>query len=137
MTAVRKRVHGSGLTINAIAGTHVVLLGLDLDAAHRAGCLGFAIQREDHTEDERYWLKGMKTFQATDPGLGPGGEVSSRDHPFQTFQWADYSAKPEHDYSYKVIPLNGAPAQLREGAHLAVRITTEAEAAFRIRRQTH
>src|SRR6266481_5348151 len=77
--------------------------------------------------DERYWLKGMKTFQATDPGLGPGGEVSSRDHPFQTFQWADYSAKPEHDYSYKVIPLNGAPAQLREGAHLAVRITTEAE----------
>ncbi len=69
----------------------------------------------------------MKTFQATDPGLGPGGEVSSRDHPFQTFQWADYSAKPEHDYSYKVIPLNGAPAQLREGTHLAVRITTEAE----------
>jgi hypothetical protein len=127
VTAVRKRVHGSGLTINAIAGTHVVLLGLDLDAAHRAGCLGFAIQREDHTEDERYWLKGMKTFQATDPGLGPGGEVSSRDHPFQTFQWADYSAKPEHDYSYKVIPLNGAPAQLRDGAHLAVRITTEAE----------
>jgi hypothetical protein len=110
-----------------VAGTHVVLLGLDLAEQQRAGCLGFAIRREDHTEGERYWMRGMKTFAETDPGLGPGGEVSSREHPFQTFQWADYSAKAEHDYTYSVIPLYGSPQQLTEGAAVAVRITTEAE----------
>ncbi len=124
---MRKRRTKTGLTVNAIAGTHVVLLGLDLAAAQRKGCLGFAIQREDHTEDERYWMSGMKTFKATDPGLGPGGQASSRDHPFQTFQWADYSAKPEHNYTYTVIPLYGSPTQLKEGNDVSVRIATEPE----------
>lgn len=124
---MRKKQSKTGLTVNAIAGTHVVLLGLDLAAAQRKGCLGFAIQREDHTEDERYWMSGMKTFKATDPGLGPGGQASSRDHPLQTFQWADYSAKPEHDYTYTVIPLYGSPTQLKEGTGVSVRITTEPE----------
>jgi hypothetical protein len=94
---MRKKFVGSGLTVNAVAGTHVVMLGLDLSDAKRKNCLGFAIQREDHTEDERYWMSGTKTFEATDPNLGPGGQVSSHEHPFQTFQWSDYSAKPEHD----------------------------------------
>jgi phosphatidylserine/phosphatidylglycerophosphate/cardiolipin synthase-like enzyme len=124
---MRKKQTENGLTVNAIAGTHVVLLGLDLTDARRSGCLGFAIQREDHTEDERYWMKGAKTFKETDPGIGPGGEVSSREHPFQSFQWADYSAKPAHDYTYKVIPLYGSPTDLKEGDAVAVQIQTEPE----------
>lgn len=124
---MRNRVALGGLTVHAIAGTHVVLLGLDLESARRPGCLGFAIRREDHTEGERSWLKGMKTFQATDPDLGPGGQVSSRQHPFQTFQWADYSAKPDHDYTYLVVPKYGTPANLANGDGVSVRITTEAE----------
>jgi phosphatidylserine/phosphatidylglycerophosphate/cardiolipin synthase-like enzyme len=128
---MRKRRKQHGLTVNAIAGSHVVLLGLDLDPAQCPGCLGFAIQREDHTENERAWLKGMKTFQATDPHLGPGGRVSSREHPFQTFQWADYSAKPAHDYTYTVLPLYGQPAALTEGAAVAVGIRTEQEVGGR------
>jgi len=124
---MRKRRSVEGLTVNAVAGTHVVLLGLNLAPSRRAGCLGFAIQREDHTEDERYWMTGMKTFAATDPLLGPGGQVSSREHPFQSFQWADYSAKPLHDYTYTVLPLYGKPTKLKEGASLSVRIATEPE----------
>jgi phosphatidylserine/phosphatidylglycerophosphate/cardiolipin synthase-like enzyme len=124
---MRNKMINSGLTVNAIAGTHVVLLGLDLSDEKRKGCLGFAIQREDHTEDERYWLKGMKTFKATDPILGPGGQVSSRAHPFQTFQWADYSAKPEHEYTFKVIPLYGTPENLEEGDSVSIDISTEQE----------
>ena len=69
----------------------------------------------------------MKTFQATDPGLGPGGQASSREHPFQSFQWSDYSAKPEHDYTYRVIPLYGTPTNLQEGSAVSVRIATEPE----------
>lgn len=126
---MRKKQAKAGVTVNAIAGTHVVSLGFDLADAQRKGCLGFALQREDHTEDERYWMSGMKTFKETDPGLGPGGQVSSREHPFQSFQWADYSAKPDHDYTYNIIPLYGTPQQLKEGTPLSVRITTEKELA--------
>ena len=126
---MRKRRTSAGLTVNAVAGTHVVMLGLDLSDAKRAGCLGFAIQREDHTEDERNWMTGMKTFEASDPLLGPGGQVSSRDHPYQTFQWSDFSAKPEHDYTYRVLTLYGSPTNLSEGDAVSVRITTEAELA--------
>lgn len=122
----RKRTR-DGLTVNAIAGTHVVMLAFDLAPERRPGCLGFAIAREDHTEGERYWLKGMKTFAETDPGLGPGGQVSSRAYPFQTFQWADYSAKPDHRYGYTVIPLYGSPTRLEEGPAVRVAVATESE----------
>jgi phosphatidylserine/phosphatidylglycerophosphate/cardiolipin synthase-like enzyme len=124
---MRNRKVESGLTINAVGGTHVIMLGLNLADDKRRGCLGFAIQREDHTEDERYWLKGTKTFKATDPVLGPGGEVSSREHPYQTFQWSDYSAKPGHSYTFKVVPLYGSPAKLEEGDAVSVDISTEPE----------
>jgi phosphatidylserine/phosphatidylglycerophosphate/cardiolipin synthase-like enzyme len=124
---MRKRKISRGVTVNAIAGTHVVLLGFDLTKRARTGCLGFAIQREDHTEDERVWLKGMKTFESTDPGLGPGGQISSREHPFQSFQWADYSAKPDHEYTYTVVPVYGKPNRLEEKVRVSVRIRTESE----------
>ncbi len=124
---MRKRKTLNGITVNAIAGTHVILLGFDLSDEARKGCLGFAIRRDDHTEDERFWLKSMKTFQATDPGLGPGGQVSSREHPFQSFQWSDYSAKPDHEYTYTVVPLYGKPDKLKEKDRVAVRIKTESE----------
>lgn len=126
---MRDLVKSDGVTVNAIAGTHVVTLGLDLDEAARKGCLGFAIQREDHLADERIWLKGMKTFAATDPGLGPGGQASSREHPFQTFQWADYEVLPEHRYTYTVLALYGEPKALTAGAQVSVEVTTESNHA--------
>jgi PLD-like domain len=124
---MRRKRTWAGVTANAIAGTHVVTLGLDLEESRRPGCLGFAIQREDHIEDERYWLSGMKTFAETDPGLGPGGQVSSRYQPFQTFQWADYSAKPAHEYTYRVFPVYGTPAALHLAPWVAVTVGTERE----------
>ena len=128
---MRSKQTKAGLSVNAIAGTHVVLLGFDLTEASRKACLGFAVHRQDHTEQEQYWLRGMKTFAATDPGLAPGGTISSRQHPFQTFQWADYSAKPDHDYSYTVVPLCGKPDALTEGVPVKVRVCTEAEGGSR------
>ena len=124
---MRKRLSSRGLTVNAIAGTHVVMLGLDLSDARRDGCLGFAIQREDHTEDERYWMRGMKTFEETDPGLGPGETVPSIEHPFQGFQWADYTAKPQHEYTYTVVPLAGSPGALTRRRAVSVEVETEPE----------
>ncbi len=124
---MRKRKTSDGLTVNAIAGTNVVFLGLNLSEQARQSCLGFAIQRQDHTEDEKYWMSGTKTFEATDPGLGPGGQVSTHEHPWQSFQWADYSAKPEHDYTYTVVPMHSTPQHLSDGQAAAVAVTTETE----------
>ena len=50
---------------------------------------------------------------------------STKDHPIQSFQWADYSAKPGHDYTYIVTALKGTPASLVPHAITDINITTE------------
>jgi phosphatidylserine/phosphatidylglycerophosphate/cardiolipin synthase-like enzyme len=122
---MRTRRHRRGLTVQAIAGTHTVLLGFDL--ADPSGCLGFAIRRTDHTEGETAWLRGMKTFATVVPDPPPGSEYSTAEHPIQGFQWGDYSAKPEHEYTYEVSAMRGAPGALVPAATVAVRVRTEAE----------
>lgn len=113
--------------MRAVAGTHVVSLGLNLTSAARKGCLGFAIRRTDHSEGEGYWMRGFKTFRSVLPSLAAGTTVSSRAHPFQMFQWADYTAKPGHRYTFEVIALRGAPAALVEGPSVTIPIRTEPE----------
>ncbi len=124
---MRTRKQEHGLTVNVIAGTHVVYMGLDLAAAKRPGCLGFAVQRVDRTDDERTWMRGIKTFEAVEPDPDPGVMVPSNRHPFQSFQWADYSAKPGCDYIYTVIPLYGSPTAPTLGDSVSVDVTTEPE----------
>jgi phosphatidylserine/phosphatidylglycerophosphate/cardiolipin synthase-like enzyme len=122
---VRKKVTTGSLSVNAIAGAYVVFLGIDMPEAASKGLLGFAIERIDHTEDERYWLRGLKTFAETDPGLPPGTLVSTLEQPVQGFQWGDYTAKPKHDYTYRIVALTGKPKNLVQGATVEIRVTTE------------
>ena len=82
----------NGFKVNAIAGTYVVMLGFDLPESECEDFLGFSIHRVDHTENESYYLEAMKRFEETDPGFPSGSLYSTRDHPIQSFQWADYSA---------------------------------------------
>ncbi len=122
---MRERAHGAGLAVQAVAGTHTVLLGLTL--ARRAGCLGFGIRRTDHTEGETYWLRGMKTFASVVPDPLPGADYSTRTQPIQGFQWGDYTAKPDHDYTYEVHAFGGRPSALTTRAVVEVRVRTELE----------
>ena len=115
----------NGLKVQAIAGTYVVVLGFDLPETSCNGLLGFSIHRVDHTENEAYYLEAMKAFADTDPGFPAGSLYSTRDHPIQSFQWADYSAKPGHSYTYTVTALKGTPAQLTPFATTAVDVETE------------
>jgi phosphatidylserine/phosphatidylglycerophosphate/cardiolipin synthase-like enzyme len=124
---MRKRVSKNGLTVNAIAGSYVVILGLDISDAKRRGLRGFAVKRTDHTEDESYWMSGMKTFQSVEPHPQAGGQYSSLIHPFQTFQWSDYSAKPGYTYTYTVVAMYGPVDALTQGATVDVDVTTEPE----------
>ncbi len=114
-----------GLTVNAIAGTYVVMFGFDLPEAQCQGLLGFSIHRVDHVENEAYYLEGMKAFSETDPGFPPGSLYSTKNHPIQSFQWADYSAKPGYHYTYTITALRGTPYQLEPLAEVQLEIMTE------------
>lgn len=122
---MRKKKTENGLTVRAISGTYVVILGIDMDPANCNGLLGFAIHRTDHTEGEAYWMEGIKTFAETDPGFVAGSTYSTHEHPIQGFSWSDYSAKPGHEYTYRVEALFGTPTDLRTQGKVQVRISTE------------
>lgn len=124
-SALRARASDHGLAAQAIAGTHTVLLGFDL--ANPTGCLGFGIHRTDHTEDEAYWLRGMKTFASVVPHPASGMDFSLGEHPIQGFQWGDYTAKPEHDYTYRVVAFGGQPGKPVALEEVSVDVSTEQE----------
>jgi phosphatidylserine/phosphatidylglycerophosphate/cardiolipin synthase-like enzyme len=124
---MRVREQQSDLTVGVVAVTHVVFMGFDLATEKRVGCLGFAVQREDHGDSERVWMRGIKTFEVVEPDPDPGVMVPSNRHPFQTFQWADYSAKPGTKCTYTVVPLYGDPAAPVQGDSVTVAIRSELE----------
>jgi len=115
----------NGLRVHAIAGTYVVLLGFDLPESVCDGLLGFSIHRQDLTENEAYYLSGSKAFAETDPGFPAGSQFSTCDHPIQSFQWADYSAKPGHDYIYTITAKKGTPQDLIDFVSTSVPVSTE------------
>jgi phosphatidylserine/phosphatidylglycerophosphate/cardiolipin synthase-like enzyme len=115
----------NGLKVHAIAGTYVVMFGFDMPEADCDGLLGFSIHRNDHTENEAGFLKAMKTFTETDPGFPDGSLYTTKDHPIQSFQWADYSAKPGHQYTYTITANKGTPFNLVPHAVVVIDITTE------------
>ncbi|MBP9811127.1 hypothetical protein KBF38_22675 [bacterium] len=120
---MRVKVKGK-LTVRAISGTHVVFLAFSMCKADIKGLMGFAIQRIDNTADETIWLRGNKTFASIRQSTGIE-DASSHEHPFQGFQWADYSAKPGYSYEYRVIAMYGRPGALKNGAETSVNIDTE------------
>ncbi len=91
------------------------------------GLLGFSVHRTDHTENKSFYIKGMKAFAETDPGFPAGSFYSTQDHPVQSFQWADYSAKPGYNYTYLITALKGSPQQLTPYASVNVTVDTEWE----------
>lgn len=117
----------NGVSVHAIAGTHVVLLGIDMPPEQTAGLLGFAIHRTDPTEDEAYWLTGMRTFEASYPNPPDGALVSTYEHPIQDFMWSDFTAKPDRHYVYRVVPVRGKPKKLVYDEGVTIEVETEPE----------
>ncbi len=134
---MRQLVKGNVLAVRAIGGLHVVTLGWDFVAgqeAKRQGLLGFALERSELSHGaivERYFLSGIKRFKGKDEGLPPGTPVSTSEHPIQSFQWGDYTAKPATTYRYRVVPVYGQPKliALDDASSTTVEISTEAEAS--------
>lgn len=110
--------------VHAIAGTNVVFFGINMSQEDTADLLGFAIQREDLTENEITWLRSSKTFPSC-PSTTPFDNVSSQYYPFQAFQWADYTAKPAHNYKYRIVPMFAPAGNLQSGDPTEVEVATE------------
>jgi len=132
---MRQLQPGPVLNVRAIGGLHVVTLAWDFaegQEAKRNGLMGFAIERSELKNGaviERYYLRGIKRFKFKDEGLPAGTPVPTSEHPVQSFQWGDYTAKPKTTYRYKVVPTYGKPKllELDEQSATTVEITTEAE----------
>lgn len=118
----------------AISGTYVVMLAWDFansPTTQRKGLLGFAIERTEFKNgvpNEKYWMKGIKRFKNKEKGLPPGTPVSTAEHPFQSFQWSDYTAKQNSTYQYRIVPAYGTVKliDLHEKDALVLNIQTEA-----------
>ena len=123
---MRKRVKKGPLSVHAIAGSYVVLLGIDMTESASKGVLGFAVERTDHTnKNRRDWLAGFKVFPGTK--IKAGAIVSTREHPLQGFMWADMTTRLAHKYTYRVIAMRGKPGALKEAEEVSVRIDMEDE----------
>jgi hypothetical protein len=123
-----------GLTIQATAGTYVVLMGMDLDAAKVDQLLGFSIERTNHATGETYWMWNDILFPANDAvtkadrdaGNKPNPALfESGTNPFQEFLRGDYTVSPGQQYTYRVVAQGGTPDQLVALAEASVDVTTE------------
>jgi phosphatidylserine/phosphatidylglycerophosphate/cardiolipin synthase-like enzyme len=120
----------------AYAGTYVVVLAWDFDTNDKSflkNLLGFGIERSEMNGAqviERYPMKGIKRFKDKDRGLAPGTPVSTFEHPIQSFQWCDYTAKEGKNYIYKIVPIYGQPKNLEIKEALSISIAVQTESVI-------
>ena len=141
---MRNLVAGKVLKVRAIGGLHVVTLAWDFvgaQAIKKKDLLGFAIERAEYLagkEIERYFIRGIKRFKHKDDGVSPGTPLPTSEHPIQSFQWGDYTAKPATTYEFTVIPVYGQPKllELDRDSATTVKIVTEPEVEPGLKEET-
>jgi phosphatidylserine/phosphatidylglycerophosphate/cardiolipin synthase-like enzyme len=126
---MRKRARSGDLSVHAIAGTYVTMLGLNIKEGSSLlnDLLGFAVWRRNDTENKEGWLPGIKRFKSDGDEPHPTKLTSTRTHPVQKFMWSDYAAKSGHQYTYRIVPMHGTPGALEEGDAVEITFKTEAE----------
>jgi hypothetical protein len=123
---VRTIKKNGSLSVQAIAGTHVVLLGINMEESKKNGVLGFGIQRRNpDSNEEPVWLSGFKSFK--EAALPRGVLVPTNQHPIQAFLWGDFTARKDHQYSYRVVAMRGQPGDLHEFNDVSVAVQMERE----------
>lgn len=96
---MRARGHDGPFSVHAIAGTHVVLFGIDLAADATNDLLGFALHRTDRATNEAQVLPNFLRLKANVNNPGPSGTDAN---PVQAFVWCDYAAWPEAKLCYRL-----------------------------------
>jgi phosphatidylserine/phosphatidylglycerophosphate/cardiolipin synthase-like enzyme len=124
----RKREKHGDLTVHAVAGTYVVMLGINFDKDKCPGLRGFAIQRRRNDGAFKF-LEASKIFAYAAHDVQPGDRVSTEKHPIQDFLWSDFATEPGVRYTYRIIPMTGDPQNLQQGDPVSVTIRTESPEA--------
>jgi phosphatidylserine/phosphatidylglycerophosphate/cardiolipin synthase-like enzyme len=115
-----------GYQVFAVSGTNTISFAIDAADADTQGLLGFAVERHDPAENERYFMFGFKVFRSVIPVPDRNTTVTTFEHPVQSFVWDDFTAKPKREYTYLFHPLKGQPRNLdRTAPAIAIRVHTE------------
>jgi phosphatidylserine/phosphatidylglycerophosphate/cardiolipin synthase-like enzyme len=122
---MRQKNTNGAVSVHAIAGTNVVLFGIDINKTKTDGLLGFAIQRTVNGVSN--WLPNFLLFKANDVGQMP--DHGSNKNPFQAFVWGDYTAQPGTQYTYNIVAKYGSANNLTDGDTVTVDIKTEDQKA--------
>jgi len=116
----------SGFTVYAVSGINTVSFAVDFEDQAAKGLLGFAVERYDPKEEERYFMYGQKVFEYAAEAIEKNAPISTYDHPVQSFVWDDFTAKPGRRYDYWFHPLRGKPKNLdRSAPPIHIGIETE------------
>jgi phosphatidylserine/phosphatidylglycerophosphate/cardiolipin synthase-like enzyme len=111
------------VTVQAIAGTYVVLFGISAEPEAIDDLLGFSIERLDQATGEKAFLDNFVLFEHNDKGSD--SDHSSELNPFQAFVWGDYTVKPGRSYTYSVSSRHGSPGNMSTGDTVELEVTTE------------
>lgn len=114
-----------GYQIFSVTGTNTVSFAINYDNANTSGLLGFAVERYDPVEDERYFLYGFKVFASVFSAPTPNLVVSTYDHPVQSFVYDDFTAKPDRTYTYYFHPVKGRAKNLSRAVPIPITVKTE------------
>lgn len=118
-----------GYTVYAVSGVNTISFAIDFTRADIKGLLGFAVERHDLQNDERYFVNGFKVFKEIIRNPNEQTIVSTYDQPVQSFVWDDFTAKPNNKYHYYFYPLKGKPKKLDRSAP-PIEIAVQAEQLY-------
>src|SRR5262245_19347599 len=114
-----------GFQVFAVAGPNTVSFGITTSVEAKKKLLGFGVKRAPKGK-QLITMRGFKVFKTIIPKPTEKTEVSTFDHPIQSFVWDDFNAQPDTVYDYEFHPFRGTPASLdRTAAPIAIRIRTE------------
>lgn len=117
-----------GYKIYAVSGINVVSFAIDFEDADTKGLLGFAVEREEVGKNDRRYMKGFKVFKKIIPNPTKETEVSTENHPVQSFVWDDLTVNPDREYEYFFHSLKGTPENLdRSAKKIKIKVKTEPE----------
>lgn len=116
----------NGYVVYAVSGVNTISFAIDPSGgANISGLLGFAVEREDLVENEKYFMTNFKVFKEIIPDPGPETAVTTFDHPVQSFVWDDFTAKPGYRYNYYFYPVKGKPKNLKREKPVKISVVTE------------
>ena len=110
----------------AVSGVNTVSFGVIASEQTKEGLLGFAVERIDRPSGAARFMPGFKVFASVIPAPAEGLQVSTFDHPVQSFVWDDFTARPKCEYVYRFHPIKGRSGSLdRRSRPLSITVRTE------------